>query len=50
MQIRMQPLGRSYDMGVNAFVTNPATFGIQPNSIGRTGDFWFEIVKLPRER
>ena len=38
---------RSYDLGVNAFVTKPVTFEELANAIRRIGDFWFEIVKLP---
>lgn len=40
---------RSYDLGVNAFVTKPVTFEGLATAIRRIGDFWFEIVKLPRE-
>lgn len=40
---------RSYDLGVNAFVTKPVTFDGLANAIQRLGEFWFEIVKLPRE-
>ena len=38
---------RSYDLGVNAFVTKPVTFDGLANAIRRLGEFWFEIVKLP---
>jgi CheY-like chemotaxis protein len=38
---------RSYDLGVNAFVTKPVTFEGLASAIRRIGDFWFEIVKLP---
>lgn len=41
---------RSYDLGVNAFVTKPVTFDGLATAIRRIGDFWFEIVKLPREK
>ena len=40
---------RSYDLGVNAFVTKPVTFEGLATAIRRIGDFWFEIVKLPKE-
>ncbi len=43
-----QDIVRSYDLGVNAFVTKPVTFEGLANAIARIGDFWFEIVKLPR--
>lgn len=39
---------RSYDLGVNAFVTKPVTFDGLANAIRRLGEFWFEIVKLPK--
>lgn len=39
----------SYDLGVNAFITKPVTFDGLANAIQRLGDFWFEIVKLPRD-
>ncbi|HET6566784.1 MAG TPA: response regulator [Rhodothermales bacterium] len=42
-----QDILRSYDLGVNAFVTKPVTFEGLANAIKRLGDFWFEIVKLP---
>jgi two-component system, response regulator len=42
-----QDILRSYDLGVNAFVTKPVTFDGLANAIKRLGDFWFEIVKLP---
>lgn len=42
-----QDILRSYDLGVNAFVTKPVTFNGLANAIKRLGDFWFEIVKLP---
>lgn len=38
---------RSYDLGVNAFVTKPVTFDGLATAIQRLGQFWFEIVKLP---
>lgn len=42
-----QDILRSYDLGVNAFVTKPVTFEGLASAIKRLGDFWFEIVKLP---
>lgn len=38
---------RSYDLGVNAFVTKPITFDGLADAIKALGEFWFEIVKLP---
>ena len=42
-----QDILRSYDLGVNAFVTKPVTFDGLAEAIMRLGEFWFEIVKLP---
>jgi CheY-like chemotaxis protein len=42
-----QDVLRSYDLGVNAFVTKPVTFDGLATAIKVLGDFWFEIVKLP---
>lgn len=39
----------SYDLGVNAFITKPVTFDGLAHAVQRLGDFWFEIVKLPRD-
>ncbi len=44
-----QDILRSYDLGVNAFVTKPVTFEGLATAIRTIGDFWFEIVRLPRE-
>jgi CheY-like chemotaxis protein len=38
---------RSYDLGVNAFVTKPVTFTDLVRTLETLGMFWFEIVKLP---
>ncbi len=42
-----QDILRSYDLGVNAFMTKPVTFDGLANAISVLGSFWFEIVKLP---
>jgi CheY-like chemotaxis protein len=42
-----QDILRSYDLGVNAFVTKPVTFEGLAEAIRALGEFWFEIVKLP---
>ena len=42
-----QDILRSYDLGVNAFVTKPVTFEALATAIQKLGEFWFEIVKLP---
>ncbi|ACY49287.1 response regulator [Rhodothermus marinus] len=38
---------RSYDLGVNAFITKPVTFEELARALQVLGDFWFEIVRLP---
>ncbi len=38
---------RSYDLGVNAFITKPVTFEELAHALQVLGDFWFEIVRLP---
>ncbi len=38
---------RSYDLGVNAFITKPVTFEGLVRALQVLGDFWFEIVRLP---
>ena len=38
---------RSYDLGVNAFVTKPVTFDDLARAIRVITDFWFELVRLP---
>ncbi|MDQ7039354.1 MAG: response regulator [Rhodothermus sp.] len=38
---------RSYDLGVNAFITKPVTFDGLVRALQVLGDFWFEIVRLP---
>lgn len=38
---------RSYDLGVNAFITKPVTFEELVRVLQVLGDFWFEIVRLP---
>ncbi|MEM1125154.1 MAG: response regulator [Bacteroidota bacterium] len=41
---------RTYDLGVNAFVTKPVTFDGLAEAIRVLSDFWFELVKLPLEQ
>lgn len=39
---------RSYELGVNSFITKPVTFPGLVNAMKVLGDYWFEIVELPR--
>jgi CheY-like chemotaxis protein len=38
---------RSYDLGVNSFVTKPVTFAAMVELMKMLGQYWFEIVELP---
>lgn len=39
---------KSYDLGVNSFITKPVTFERLVEIIGKLNDYWFEIVRLPK--
>jgi CheY-like chemotaxis protein len=38
---------RSYDLGVNSFITKPVTFDGLITVVETLNKYWFEIVKLP---
>ena len=38
---------RTYNLGVNSFVTKPITFDSLVNTVREIGRYWFEIVELP---
>jgi len=38
---------RTYDLGVNSYITKPVTFGSLVETIKVLGKYWFEIVELP---
>jgi len=38
---------RSYDLGVNSFITKPVTFNGMVNVMRTIGKYWLEIVELP---
>jgi len=40
---------RSYDLGVNSYVTKPVTFKGLVEVIKVLGQYWFEVVELPPE-
>ena len=40
---------RSYDLGVNSYVTKPVTFKSLVELIKVLGQYWFEVVELPLE-
>ena len=41
---------RSYDLGVNSYITKPVTFEALVDVARAIGEYWFEIVQLPPER
>ena len=40
---------RSYDLGVNSYVTKPVTFKSLVELVKILGRYWFEVVELPPE-
>lgn len=40
---------RSYDLGVNSYITKPVTFESLVQVMKALGKYWFEIVELPPE-
>jgi CheY-like chemotaxis protein len=38
---------RSYDLGVNSFITKPVTFAGLVRAMRVIGAYWFELVQLP---
>jgi CheY-like chemotaxis protein len=40
---------RTYDLGVNSYITKPVTFDSLVETIKVLGRYWFEIVELPVE-
>jgi CheY-like chemotaxis protein len=41
---------RTYNLGVNSFVTKPVTFTSLVEIMRDLGRYWFEVVELPKER
>jgi len=41
---------RTYNLGVNSFITKPVTFDSLVKIVKDLGRYWFEIVELPKER
>jgi len=40
---------RSYDLGVNSFITKPVAFAGLVDAIRVLGRYWFEVVELPTD-
>ena len=38
---------RTYDLGVNSFITKPVSFAAMVEAMKTLGKYWFEIVELP---
>jgi CheY-like chemotaxis protein len=38
---------RTYDLGVNSYITKPVTFESLVDTVKVLGKYWFEIVELP---
>lgn len=41
---------RTYNLGVNSFITKPVSFTSLVTTLREVGKYWFEIVELPRPR
>ncbi|HEY2327457.1 MAG TPA: response regulator [Gaiellaceae bacterium] len=41
---------RSYDLGVNSFITKPVTFAGLAEAMKVLSQYWFEIVELPARK
>ena len=41
---------RTYDLGVNSFITKPVSFDGLVQVMSRLGQYWFEIVELPPDQ
>jgi CheY-like chemotaxis protein len=42
-----QDVLRSYDLGVNSFITKPVTFAGLVEALSTWSRYWFELVELP---
>ena len=40
---------RTYDLGVNSYITKPVTFDSLVDTVKILGRYWFEIVELPAD-
>lgn len=41
---------RTYNLGVNSFITKPVTFSSLVETMRDLGRYWFHIVELPKDR
>ena len=42
-----EDIARTYDLGVNSFITKPVTFDRLVEIVRTLGNYWFQIVELP---
>jgi two-component system response regulator len=42
-----EDIARSYELGVNSFITKPVTFSGLVEAMNILGRYWLEIVELP---
>jgi CheY-like chemotaxis protein len=40
---------RSYDLGANSYITKPVTFEALVKVLGTLGEYWVQVVQLPRK-
>jgi CheY-like chemotaxis protein len=40
---------RSYDLGANSYITKPVTFDALVKVLGALGEYWVQVVQLPRK-
>lgn len=45
-----EDIDRSYELGVNSYITKPVTFASFMDMIQTLGKYWFEVVELPSSR
>jgi CheY-like chemotaxis protein len=45
-----EDIARSYDLGVNSFITKPVTFSGLGDAMNVLGRYWLEIVEMPPSR
>ncbi|MFY0613930.1 MAG: response regulator [Hyphomicrobiaceae bacterium] len=44
-----EDIARTYDLGVNSFITKPVTFAGLVDAVQALNDFWLENVQLPSQ-
>jgi DNA-binding NarL/FixJ family response regulator len=43
-----EDIARTYNLGVNSYITKPVKFSSLVTVMKAIGKYWFEIVELPR--